>query len=539
MHINNIELPYKNKLMKHYREEGESILSFFDYKPFASYQSRLEELRTRTFNRDGLAEVLEEMNRGWDASEQTLDQIDKLRKEDAVVVIGGQQAGLLTGPMYTVNKIISIISLAKQQSQALQVPVVPVFWIAGEDHDFDEINHIYTKRHHTLHKHIVGQQVHLGYPLSDLEMDVKAVREWLDKSFYPLKETSFTKKLHEVISSCLEKSASYVDFCARLIHALFPSEGIVLIDSGNQALRTLESRFFEQIILKQPEISKAVYETTQLLEGKGYDVPLDVTANDGHLFYHDQNNERILLSRKGDKWIGKNGEMTLTTAQLLNIAKENPHKLSNNVVTRPLVQELLFPTLSFVAGDGEISYWASLKEMFHILQIKMPPVMPRLSLTYVPARIEKLLYKRDLTAKHVLRHDIREEKAAWLAAQQTYALDELFAEAKAQIKDIHKPLQAAAETIRADVEELAKKNVDYVIRQLTFLENKMVQGIEEKHQNSLSQFDEIALMLSPNQVLQERIWSPLPFVNEVGPGFIEEIIKRDLPFENNHYCVYL
>src|SRR5699024_11394563 len=133
----------QNKLMHHYRNEQDDILEHFDYNPYAShtYAHRLKEIKKRTFNRERLTKVLYNMNRKWNASDATYENIKRLKAEESVVVVGGQQAGLLTGPFYTIHKIISIIQLAKQQERSLQVPVIPVFWIAGEDHDFAEINH--------------------------------------------------------------------------------------------------------------------------------------------------------------------------------------------------------------------------------------------------------------------------------------------------------------------------------------------------------------------------------------------------------------
>src|SRR5690606_16933014 len=106
-----------------------SIMSYFSYQPFASLEKRVLDLKNRTFERQALSDILHKMNAHWDAPEQTLRQIERLKDDDSVVVIGGQQAGLLTGPLYTVNKIISIITYAKEQEEKLNIPVIPVFWI--------------------------------------------------------------------------------------------------------------------------------------------------------------------------------------------------------------------------------------------------------------------------------------------------------------------------------------------------------------------------------------------------------------------------
>src|SRR5699024_2580828 len=144
-----------------YRNEQDDILEHFDYNPYAShtYAHRLKEIKKRTFNRERLTKDLDNMNRKWNASDATYENIKRLKAEESVVVVGGHQAGLLTGPFYTIHKIISIIQLAKQQERSLQVPVIPVFWIAGEDHDFAEINHIFMPQTSYMEKHKLLQRI--------------------------------------------------------------------------------------------------------------------------------------------------------------------------------------------------------------------------------------------------------------------------------------------------------------------------------------------------------------------------------------------
>src|SRR5699024_8758863 len=197
--------------------------------------------------------------------------------------------------------------------------------------------------------------------VSHILIDKKLTKEWLLTSFQDLQETVHTKDLYERLTKCLEEATTFVDFFARVIFELFQEEGLVLIDAANEEIRALESDYFKTIIEQERPIAENVYATIQQLQQEGYAIPLEVEEADAHLFYHDAQNERVLLKRFVNDFVGKNDEVQLTKEQLLNIATETPAKLSNNVVTRPLMQEMLLPTLAFVAGDGEISYWAALK----------------------------------------------------------------------------------------------------------------------------------------------------------------------------------
>src|SRR5690625_4810118 len=157
MRIEAIQLKHQNRMIIDYLNKHDSLKSFVDYPTF-DLEQRLKDLREQSFDRNALTKVLQAMNKKWKAPKETLENIERLKQHDSVVVIGGQQAGLLTGPLYTVNKIISIIKLAKEQEVTLQVPVVTVFWIAGEDHDFAEINHIFSYKDQNVYKQTIKQQ---------------------------------------------------------------------------------------------------------------------------------------------------------------------------------------------------------------------------------------------------------------------------------------------------------------------------------------------------------------------------------------------
>src|SRR5699024_10497077 len=281
----------------------------------------------------------------------------RLKSEDAVVVIGGQQAGLLTGPLYSINKVISIISLAKRQEAELNRPVIPVFWIAGEDHDFDEINHVNIRTDKGIKKHTIPH---------------------------------------------------------------FPETDLVLAYTTNESLRGNENEYFIKLIEHRKPIAKTVSKTIQSLQKKDYSITLEAEENEGHLFYHDNQGERILLNiTESGLWQGKTKDIVFTSEELVQIAKDTPHRLSNNVVTRPLMQEWVFPTLAFVGGYGEISYWASLKNAFKEVDLEMPPVVPRYSISYVPTKLCEALNNKEIDVSHAINFGVSDLKLNWLSNQST------------------------------------------------------------------------------------------------------------------------
>lgn len=540
MQLDPIKIKSKQNLIEDYKSNNAFIMNYFDY-PLAneSYSNRVDDLNSRSFKREQLSEVLYQINKDWDAPHATLENINRLREPNSVVVIGGQQAGLLTGPMYTVHKIISILQLAKEQEEQLNIPVVPVFWIAGEDHDFEEINHVYMMADSEMKKVKFPQHVVTKQPVSDIQIDKVKAEQWLGQIFVQMNETTYTKQLYKEVSECLAQSNTFVDFFARFIFQLFHKEGLVLVDSNHRLLRQLESEFFVEMIMKQPEISAGVCASFKELALRHYPVDLQVDKQDGNLFYH-LHQERILLMRDDEgNWVGKQNEVKLSTEELINIAKEKPYLLSNNVMTRPLMQELVFPSLAFVGGLGEISYWSVLKRAFHALNMKMPVVVPRLSFTYVNHKIDQLMEKYTISMREALTGRIEVSKMEWLKVQSTPPIALLFENVKQAITNAHHPLRAVARDLRGDLEEIATTNLQRIHREIDFLEKKMNHAIMDKHAHGIREYTFINSALYPYGGYQERIWNPLPLLNEYGKAIIQELVDANCSLYDEHYIVRL
>lgn len=541
MRIQPIALTSENKIIQDYRKQTEQILHKFHYNPYdqEEYNRRFQDLNTRTYKRKELASHLKRVNQTWGAPDQTLQNIDRLEQENSVVVVGGQQAGLLTGPLYTIHKIISILVMAEEQERELGVPVLPVFWIAGEDHDYDEINHIHMPYTPRMKKFKVLQKQTEKSAVSEMVMDQEALKTWLYRIFTQLQETNLTKDLYSIISEELMEAETFVDFFANLVFKLFPSKGLILMDAQNPELRRLESDYFTKIIEAQPRISDGVVRSLHQSAQQGYAVNLEADYNDAHLFYK-HNGDRVLLIREenGD-WVGKQGECRLTTEQLLQVAEEQPELLSNNVVSRPIMQELVLPTLSFIAGPGEVGYWSALKPAFEALEIQMPPVTPRLSITLLDRKREKWMDRHMVSVEDAINAGVSENKSQWIAMQSYPPIEQLSDEVKKAIERAHQPLKEKAHAIRDDIGQLAEKNLFYLFRDVEFLQEKMEKALEDKHARELSVFDEIDLTIHPEGGLQERVWNILPWVNQYGLTMAEDLCSLPYDWKKAHHVIYL
>ncbi|UOR12930.1 bacillithiol biosynthesis cysteine-adding enzyme BshC [Halobacillus amylolyticus] len=541
MRIDPVNLKQKNVLVDDYLNDFTKVENKFEYNPYdeETIKERATFLKQQTYNRDGLVEALTKMNDHWGAPEQTFTMIDKLKDQTTSAVVAGQQAGLLTGPLYTVHKIISVIQLAKQQEEHLGTAVVPVFWIAGEDHDFAEINHVMMKSQQRMKKIQLQSNLDQKSSVSDLPFDREAVASWLKRVFAEVKETEITRDFYQTIVKIVDTSESYSEFFARMIYQLFNEEGLIIVDAHHRDIRLLESNHFQMLIEENAAISKGVYAALQKNRQQGYPVPLDSEPGDAHLFYH-HNEERILLSKNEDgSYSGKRDEVQLTEAELLQVAKEKPWQLSNNVVTRPLMQEFIFPVLAFVGGPGEISYWSVLKPAFQVVGLEMPPIYPRLSFTLVDRKAEAALSSLQLELKQVLEHGTAREKMKWLAATSNPPIERLSEQVQQEMDGIHKPLRDKAAELGPDIGALAEKNMGYINQMIEFLEQRMLQSIEEKYEREMSAFTELDVLLHPEGGLQERVWNVVPWINTYGIDVFQQLNKHQLSFQYPHYVVYV
>ena len=235
----------------------------------------------------------------------------------------------------------------------------------------------------------------------------------------------------------------------------------------------------------------------------------------------------------------KNGEILFTKEQLLQMAKETPEQLSNNVVTRPLMQELLFPVLAFISGPGEIAYWAELKKVFELFSIKMPPIVPRLNITFVERGIETDLQEVDLTLETVLTEGTEKSIVQYLESVKDHTLDDLFQTMKTDLLKNHQQLSQYMVNRDKGMELLFKKNLFFLEQQLEFLNKKIEARTKEKYDIVVRKYERIQQSLYPLHSPQERIWNIFYYLNKYGPNFVQEVMRLSFSFDNKHKVIYV
>lgn len=538
MELDTIELTKKNGLLDAYLNDPEFLHTFFDYEMNEeNYRTRADELAARTFQRRELAQAVQGYMEPFGISEPAARHIQEL-SEDALVVIGGQQAGILTGPLYSVHKAVSVILLADEQRRLLGRPVVPVFWIAGEDHDINEINHTFTLGDGRAVKQQFTQKYILKEMASDTFYDADEMGVFIRKIFKEYGETAYTQGLLQDVLDTVEGQRTFTGFFTALMNGLFREYGLLLIDAASKELRRLESPYFSQMIENAEKMAASVHAAEQKLHEKGFPKPIEAEEHDANLFYVHETG-RLLLKKKDGLFVNEQTGLEFTVEEMYTFAAREPWLLSNNVATRPLMQDLVFPVLAFVGGPGEIAYWSLLRDSFHILGIRMPVVVPRLSITIVTRQVQEAMKQTGVEIGKALSGELPKLRDRWLAEQGDAAFDSLLDEMKTQLGAQFQKLQAHAERNDRGLLPVIRKNLQFHEKQFDYLQKQKVQSILRKHEVQFNRYQTMNGQLLPDGSLQERLYSPYYFINQFGEGFIDELLKLPFRFDGTHQVVYL
>ncbi|MFL6556422.1 MAG: bacillithiol biosynthesis cysteine-adding enzyme BshC, partial [Bacillus sp. (in: firmicutes)] len=295
--------------------------------------------------------------------------------------------------------------------------------------------------------------------------------------------------------------------------------------------------FFKKQIFHHEAITYKLLEQQRKIAEKGFPITIDASEENANLFYYDQKmNDRLLLEydRGNDCGVGKIGALTFSREQLVEHAEENPAALSNNVVTRPLMQEWLFPTIAFIAGPGEISYWAELKLVFEHFQIKMPPIVPRLNITILDRSIETDVTELHLNLADVLSNGTNKERNQFLEEIKDKEVVALFSRTKEQLVNQYRQIEIKTAELDRGLLPLLKKNESYLLKEIEFMETKLYDAGKLKHDNLLNKYHRVDLALRPDGFPQERVWNIFYYLNQYGLNFIHDLMSGTFEFDGRH-----
>lgn len=527
-----------------YIHHYEKVLPLYgeDYHCDQTWMDRvqwLDDTEDRRVNRHALVEILKEYNEKHNSHDAVHTSLYMLEKPDTLVITGGQQSGLFIGSMLLVYKAITIIQAAKDAEKRLNRAVVPVFWIAGEDHDWDEVNHTYLLSGDVQQVSKLKMDKYSSVRSSVSYTDVSSA-EWdkVIKSFSDtLPDSDVKADILAKIQEASHTSDNLSDAFAKLLGDLFGKYGLVLLDSADIRLRKLETPIFQSMIERNDELGLAYRASADQITSLGYELQADVADDGANLFYL-HNGNRLLLMKQDGIFMDRKGLVSFTKEQLLDMLERHPERFSNNVLTRPIMQDSLLPVLGCVLGQGEIAYWAITRQAFEVMDKKMPILLPRMSFTLIEGTQQKYMEKYGLSFQDV-QYRLQERRKQWLSEQDSLQIEQLFEETRTAFEQMYNPIIDQLGNLETGLYTLGQSNKAKIIDQISFMERKAKDALEQQHEATLRQWDRIGTVLFPMGKPQERVFNVYHYINRYGLSLIEDLLEITGQYSEKHRIILL
>jgi bacillithiol synthase len=501
-----------------------------------AFARQAEKLESRAMDRESLRDVLAGQNAAFSAAPEAMRQLERLADPRAVAVIGGQQAGLFSGPLYTIHKAATIVRLATEMEARLARPVVPVFWIASEDSDLAEIDHVFvTDQAGGLRRIAMARPDAAAdkLPVSRIRFgpDIGDALHALEDGLAP---TAFSPGILEALRAAYAPGRSYPQGFARFMAALFSAQGLVLVDPSDSRLKLMAHGLFRREIEEASPVSTAVREQSGRMREAGYQPQIELRGDMLTLFHQDPGREAIAL--QGDGFLLKDSGRSLRAAELLRLLREEPDRFSPNAALRPLYQDSLFPTLAAVLGPSELAYFAQLTTAYERFGIPMPILFPRASVTLLEPKMGRILARLGLSVGDVL---VRGETLLdeLLKREIPPELSARLEDGRARVEEIWKDLTARITRLDPTLGPTADLASRAGLKQFEFIGKKITQAAKKRDETLRGQVERITAALFPRGGLQERTLTAVPLLARYGTRVLEEECRTLDIFEPVHHCI--
>jgi bacillithiol biosynthesis cysteine-adding enzyme BshC len=507
-----------------------------DFFVTQSLDSATAVLDRAAHQRDRIVDILRRQNQEYEASALTMENVERMRDRRAVCVFAGQQAGLFGGPLFTIVKALAVAKAARLYAEKLGRPVVPMFWMAGDDHDFEEANHAYVlNRRAELCKEAYQTAPPVELPASEIRLDnLDELARVLGQLGECLGQTEFTPALIDSLRQAYTPNDTLVTAFAKFMATLTSELGVVYFNPGDPEAKRLAMSFFHAAVDRQDQVREAVLTANRRLEEDGYHLQVEKRENAVHLMCNLDGRKPILQNGDGFSV----GEHSFDRRQLLELLDKHPEKFSPDVLTRPVFQSWLFPVVCQMGGPSEIAYFAQMNRLFEVFDVPAPLYRVRPTLTVVERRTEQLMSEMEISFDDLLC-DVEQVVNRVLTRTFPTDLEKNFDSLRSAVEerissfinealDFDSGLKSTAEQTRGKIDFLLKG-----------FESKVFAAHKKKSQQTRERIYRIANVLYPRRGLQERSLNITYFLSRYGYGVIRYIYDHMNSEETAHQLVSL
>lgn len=505
-------------LLSHSPDVADLVNGFSD---MSALGARIEARRGKRNSTEQLAAIIKRQYAGLQMSTATAANLDALQSNHAFTVTTGHQLCVLGGPSYFIYKILSTIKLARLvQAEFPNDVIVPVFWMASEDHDKEEINHAFFQGNkHTWNTDQTGA---VG------RFDTQGIATIVEEIWNVLPHHASSERCKEMMLRAYD-SATLAHATRAWVNELLGETGLVILDADD---RDLKQQFAPIMIddLFHHSAHQAVAETSLRMRNAGWHT--QVHPREINLFYL-TTQSRVRIERHAHEWRTADNSMQWSEQTLREELAAFPERFSPNVILRPLYQEVLLPNLAYVGGPGELAYWMQLKGMFDAYNVDYPCLVLRDSAVVLTSSAQRKMEKLGLSIDDVFRSqsDITNE----LLHVQDWSIENELKSMESTYTSIADTIASIDPTLRASVMSEHQK----ALSGLQQVQAKARKAVKQKEETRLNQLDKLWSELYPNQQPQERIENFLTFYIQYESDLIEALLEHFNPLENKITIVSL
>jgi len=513
------ELPHQPPLHLAFHDNFEKVSSFYTHSPklegAVSVASGLPYPQSR---RIAVTAILREQNEGWGANRKVLENLNRL-EAGAVAVVSGQQVGLFGGPAYSFYKALSAIESARLLTKT-GVEAVPIFWMATEDHDLDEVRHTAFFHDGKLNKFELPAHAGEGGPVGTLRLGAQIAE--LTRAASLMLGGPAAAEIADLLRACYKEDETYSSAFAKLFTGLFSPRGLILLDPLDLRLHRLAEPIYRHAAEEGKELNEALLARNKELDRAGFAAQVKVTGRSTALFYMG-NGPREAIRANGSQF--QADSVSWSGQELVNAISQSPEAFSPNALLRPVVQDYLLPTAAFVAGPAEISYFAQSTVLYDRLLRRQPVFLSRAGFTLVDSKAQRLLEQYEMTVEDVWAgsQSVRRKLgSANIPDNLNAKLEKGSAQIRKVLEDWAGPVVKIDPSLKSTIEK-AQRKISY---QTEKLRQKAGWARDQRSHVLAGHAEFLSNLLYPNKALQSRELCLLPLLARWGMEGLDALQKH-------------
>lgn len=501
-----------SKLILDYIAANEKVKEFYNYEvSIDAIEQIIADKQKETIDRKVLVETINKQYANVEIDNSVRQNIQSFESENTFCIVTAHQLNIFGGPLYYIYKIAETISTCKQLKEKYpNFNFVPVYWMGSEDHDFEEINHIYL-----YNKKIEWTDKQGG---TTGEYSTQTISTILDEIKIILGDSEYASQLMDIFQKAYTQP-TLTQATRYLVNALFGKYGLVVVDGNDAVFKKQYATVMRDELLNQNSF-KLVSEQLNKLETKGY--KQQAFPRDINLFYLSKNSrERIEFDATAAKYLVLNTQYSFTQEEILNELESHPERFSPNVILRPLFQQKILPSLAYIGGAGELSYWLQLKPVFDFYKVNFPQLLLRNSALLVNASITKKIEKIGFSVQDFF-NETEVLKKEFIAKNTEEDID--VSAYKSELESTFAKLQELAKNIDASLVNAVGAELQKSLQSLDSIQKRLMKSLKQKNETELNQIEKIKIQLFPNNSLQERVENFSVYYTKYDASFIEDLI---------------